>query len=235
MPACADSMVPDWYYVRTEVAAASECMLIHIAPVREAILYEERSFTLGDKIQEKGIYSGRPNAELDLAWHNLLENENIRIPPEVMDHYGRKDIGVAIPDGSGYVGTLNMYHELHCIKRLHQYMYQDYYFKDITPRQKEKNRLHNEHCLDFLRQASMCHGDIGLITFHWTETTRLPVANATVHECVNRQKLDDWTQKNSVDMFNLGLVHPTLGPAYPDGKGDNIGAADAPHLDHGDH
>lgn len=155
-------MVPDWYYVRTEVAAASECMLIHIAPVREAILYEERSFTLGDKIQEKGIYSGRPNAELDLAWHNLLENENIRIPPEVMDHYGRKDIGVAIPDGSGYVGTLNMYHELHCIvcrpvvclipgllsltpiqKRLHQYMYQDYYFKDITPRQKEKNRLHN--------------------------------------------------------------------------------------------
>ena len=32
-----------------------------------------------------------------------------------MDHYGRKDIGVAIPDGSGYVGTLNMWHEVHCI------------------------------------------------------------------------------------------------------------------------
>lgn len=79
-----------------------------------------------------------------------------------MDHYRRKDIGVAIPDGSGYVGTLNMWHEIHCIascpvlrlildvlsltllqKRLHQYMYQDYYFKNSTPRQKEKNRLHN--------------------------------------------------------------------------------------------
>ena len=32
-----------------------------------------------------------------------------------MEHYGREDIGVAIPDGSGYVGTLNVYHELHCI------------------------------------------------------------------------------------------------------------------------
>lgn len=32
-----------------------------------------------------------------------------------MDHYGREEIGVAIPDGSGYVGTLNVYHELHCI------------------------------------------------------------------------------------------------------------------------
>lgn len=79
-----------------------------------------------------------------------------------MNHYGREDIGVAIPDGSGYVGTLNVYHELHCIvrlprfpyyhylltvliqKRLHQYMYEDHYFPNITTsRQKEMNRLHN--------------------------------------------------------------------------------------------
>ena len=79
-----------------------------------------------------------------------------------MDHLGRKNIGVAIPDGSGYVGTLNMWHEVHCIvshlvfrlilkvlflillqKRLHQFMYQDYYFKDITPERKEMNRLHS--------------------------------------------------------------------------------------------
>ena len=32
-----------------------------------------------------------------------------------MAHYGREEIGMAIPDGSGYIGTLNMYHELHCI------------------------------------------------------------------------------------------------------------------------
>ena len=32
-----------------------------------------------------------------------------------MDHYGRTDTGVAMPDGSGYVVTLNMYHEIHCI------------------------------------------------------------------------------------------------------------------------
>ena len=35
-----------------------------------------------------------------------------------MEHYGREDIGVAIPDGSGYVGTINMYHELHCLVNL---------------------------------------------------------------------------------------------------------------------
>lgn len=38
-----------------------------------------------------------------------------------------------------------------------------------------------------------------------------------------------------MNMFKLGLVHPTLGPAYPDGEGDSIGVADGSHHDHGDH
>ena len=49
---------------------------MHIAPAREAISYEEHAFTLGDKIQEFSIYVGHPSAELDLAWHNLLNSES---------------------------------------------------------------------------------------------------------------------------------------------------------------
>ncbi|KAK8150887.1 hypothetical protein G3M48_004564 [Beauveria asiatica] len=71
-----------------------------------------------------------------------------------MAHYGRLDSGVPDPDGRGYLGTLNVYHELHCLKRLHQYTYTDYYFRDLT---HELNRLHNEDCIDFLRRSSMCH------------------------------------------------------------------------------
>lgn len=69
-----------------------------------------------------------------------------------------------------------------------------------------------EHCIDFLRQSSMCHGDIGLITFEWSPRNRIPVANATTHQCVNWQRLDDWTKERTVDMLKPGwLVHPTLG------------------------
>jgi hypothetical protein len=32
-----------------------------------------------------------------------------------MRYYGREDGGVAIPEGGGFIGTLNVYHELHCI------------------------------------------------------------------------------------------------------------------------
>ena len=32
-----------------------------------------------------------------------------------MAMWDREDFGVAIPDGKGYIGTLNVYHELHCL------------------------------------------------------------------------------------------------------------------------
>jgi hypothetical protein len=79
----------------------------------------------------------------------------------------------------------------------------------------------------------MCHGDIGLITFEWSPTNRIPVANATTHQCVNWDKLDRWTKDRSLDMFKPGwLVHPTLGLAYPSGEGDKVGAAPGAGHDH---
>ncbi|KAG5914368.1 hypothetical protein E4U42_000525 [Claviceps africana] len=198
-----------------------------VSPAVSAVEWEEHKFSLEDRIQEKGSFSGRPSADLDKAWHDLLNYENIVIEPHIMDHYGRRDIGVAVPEGGGYLGTLNVYHELHCLKRLHQYMYPEYYFPNLTAHQHELNRLHNEHCIDFLRQSSMCHGDIGLITFEWHDDSRIPVANATSHQCVNWPKLDEWTRARSVDMMKPGwLVHPLFGVAYPDGHGDKIGAVD---------
>lgn len=148
--------------------------LIH-SPAGEAVIWEEREFTLGDRIQEKSKYSGKPSPALDKAWHDLLNDENIRIEPEVIKRLGREDIGVRIPGDDGYIGTINVYHELHCLKRLHQYMYQEMYWTDLDDVQREMNRLHNEHCIDFLRQSAMCHGDVGLITFEWSPTDRKSV------------------------------------------------------------
>jgi len=196
------------------------------SPATSAVVWEERTFVLGDRIQEKSKYSGKPSPAVDLAWHDLLNDENIRIEAEIVEALGRQDISVRVPGESSYIGTLNVYHELHCLKRLHQYMYQDHYYPDFNEHELEMNRLHSEHCIDFLRQSSMCHGDIGLITFEWSPTNRIPVANATTHQCVDWNKLDRWTKDRSVDMMQPGwLVHPQLGLAYPDGMGSTTGAA----------
>lgn len=46
----------------------------------------------------------KPDRAIDAA-------ENIMLEPEVMQRLGRTEIGVAIPDGEGFIGTLNVYHE----------------------------------------------------------------------------------------------------------------------------
>lgn len=45
------------------------------APAISALKWEKHKFSLEDRIQEKGSYSGKPNAELDKAWHDLLNCE----------------------------------------------------------------------------------------------------------------------------------------------------------------
>lgn len=56
------------------------------------------------------------------------------------------------------------------------------------------------------RLTTMCS------TFEWNQNEKIPVANATTHQCVNWNKLDEWTKDRSVDMMAPGwLVHPTLG------------------------
>ncbi|KAI0505384.1 hypothetical protein F5B22DRAFT_628018 [Xylaria bambusicola] len=205
------------------------------SPARGYITFQETSFSLEDRIQDHASpFTGKPSEEVDQAWHDLLNDENILLEPEYIRHYNREDSSVEVPEHGHYLGTLNVYHELHCLKRIRQYMYMDYYFPSISEHQKEINRLHNEHCIDFLRQSAMCHGDIGLITYSWHADQLMPIANATSHQCVDWNKLSHFTRSRSVDMMRPNwLRHPTKGVAYPDGEGDNIGAAESPHLDNG--
>ncbi len=117
---------------------------------------------------------------------------------------------------------------------LHKYLYQEHYFPGLDDKMRKKNKIHSgmfssppyklflrntEHCISTLRKFALCHGDIGLITYSWSPLTPKPQANGTAHQCVNWEKLHTWTKERSVDMFEKGLlVHPTLGPAYPDGE-----------------
>ncbi|MCJ1314482.1 hypothetical protein MMC25_008164 [Agyrium rufum] len=201
------------------------------SPATKAIFYEERALTLESTIQDKGPYAHAPNPDVDASWSELLKNTNIEVPTEIMRKLGREDIGIKLPDREGYAGSLQVYHQIHCVKRLHQYMYPDYYFKDFDDHMKEMNRLHSEHCIDFLRQSMMCLGDIGLITFQWSPVSLIPIANSTTHQCINWEKFEEFTSEHAVDLYKPDyLIHPKFGPSYPsDGKTDKIGVADPKH------
>ncbi|KAK2011971.1 hypothetical protein LZ32DRAFT_320239 [Colletotrichum eremochloae] len=73
------------------------------------------------------------------------------------------------------MGTLEVFHQLHCLDMIRRYTYPEFYPVDKFRTRKEFMRDHIEHCIDMLRQALMCFGDTGLVTFHWVEDTRVPV------------------------------------------------------------
>jgi len=101
------------------------------APAAGAIEYMTKAV---DGLATDSIYAGDPTPELDGAWHKLLASTashqlptqtpqkltprpdiNLRIYPDEMSRLNQTSLALA--DGSGYLGTLGVYHELHCIVR----------------------------------------------------------------------------------------------------------------------
>ena len=77
------------------------------------------------------------------------------------------------------------------------------WFPPITP----------DHCLEILRQGAMCRGDISLVTFYWEPSTLLPRADFSApHECVNFDRINQWSGNHAVDALEPGMLHhPVLG------------------------
>lgn len=45
----------------------------------------------------------------------VLAAMNVRFSQADMEAVGRTEDAVQLPDGSGFAGTLNVYHEIHCV------------------------------------------------------------------------------------------------------------------------
>ena len=46
---------------------------------------------------------------------SFMEEMNVRFSLEDLKVFNREEDAVLLPDGSGYAGTLNIYHEIHCV------------------------------------------------------------------------------------------------------------------------
>ncbi|PYI34944.1 hypothetical protein BP00DRAFT_462874 [Aspergillus indologenus CBS 114.80] len=187
-----------------------------------AIAYEEIYFNASLKIESPFI--GEPRPELDQAWTDLLQYSSIAVSGEDLRRINKTSIPIPGAKDSYWV-DLSITHELHCIKRLYQFFHKDHYFPDLSPEEEELNYMHTDHCLEILRQASMCHGDVSLIPMHWNDISPIPEADFSVpHKCVNWEKLRTWTRENSVDVMRPNfLQHPRLGPSFPDGSNHGVG------------
>lgn len=156
-------------------------------------------------------FKGPPGPEQVEAWESLLTNTNIRLTAEEVERMNVTSVQLA--DGSGdYLASLDVYHELHCVKYIHHYIHGDYYNEPTAV----PAEMHVDHCLDTIRKFIMCRADVAMQTLYWTDEQRTPAHNfETEHECLNWEALDAWAASRMVDIHDPRmLVHPTLGRVF---------------------
>ena len=66
---------------------------------------------------------------------NLLTeaiDSEVRVNQDELGEYAGDDSIIELTDKSGYYVTVSAFHGLHCIRRLHQYIYPETYYSDAT-------------------------------------------------------------------------------------------------------
>ncbi|KAL0944669.1 uncharacterized protein CTRU02_202556 [Colletotrichum truncatum] len=113
-------------------------------------------------------YEGRPTAENEAAWADLMsvgmisisEEENSRLP--MGGSAPVRDANGLVPDK--YLVQTSVSHQLHCLKRLRELIWDSE--KGLA---EHWQYGHGSHCIDYLRQSIMCHGDLTPIYMMWSE------------------------------------------------------------------
>ena len=106
-------------------------VLTPIAPARPAVKDVQTVFTF-EGPESDNYFGSQPTLEIDRRWNAIANGtygiggfvdklirtvSNFRFSEDEMTRWGRIDEGVRLSDGSGYLGTLNVFHEMHCLVR----------------------------------------------------------------------------------------------------------------------
>ncbi|KAH8677622.1 hypothetical protein BX600DRAFT_545367 [Xylariales sp. PMI_506] len=200
---------------------------IHLvySPASSAVKYEIIRFNTSLIIDSPFV--GPPSTTTDAAWAKLVNNTMIAVPKSDLSRI--KSTSIPIPDTDDmYFAGLGVFHELHCLKRIRQYIWKEHYFPNLSENDERLNKLHTDHCIEIIRQSIQCHSDTSLFTMHWSEGEPEPQADFTQeHACIDFAAINAWAQERRIDASKPGLlVHPKFGVVYPEGESSKIGATD---------
>ncbi|OTA92520.1 hypothetical protein M434DRAFT_387171 [Hypoxylon sp. CO27-5] len=195
-------------FTNSRLLATRELNSLHSRSIfRDSIQIEDRYFNVrsvyhfngtlnGEKSNIK--FSGPPRPELEEAWAEIQDNQNIRVKKEELGEFAGQKSLIELGDGSGFYGTVAVQHALHCVHRLYQYVYKDHYHANLSEEDVFALKQHTEHCLDWLRHVP------SPVSKDWGK-----------HQCVAWEPIVDSFAARAFDPFEPGvLVHPYFGYPY---------------------
>ncbi|RYP57814.1 hypothetical protein DL769_009264 [Monosporascus sp. CRB-8-3] len=187
--------------LNTATKVSSTSMLLPPSPAIDAVERELRPFTLSS------IYIAKPGPITDQAWHDLV-NTGAMFPislEEFVKVNDNPETGIKYthdPQGR-YLGTLSATHQLHCVNSLRKGLWFNYkHYKDVNDvlfQGPDPPEEHLTHCVEMLRNAIMCFGDVSVITYNWKEGHAGPKASfKSMHSCQKWDKFEEWRSAHNV-------------------------------------
>ncbi|KAF7589386.1 hypothetical protein BBP40_004329 [Aspergillus hancockii] len=195
------------------VATDQECTLrlSSYSPVIDAGVIQYTSYNIAGDFDEPSIYRGRPTNQTEAAWEALFMAPGINIPQEKFTRLHKSsDVNwLRTPEekGDGYVGYLEVFHQLRCLNlirlRIHQKEYEEEFGHPPEQFDRKKAALtatHIDHCLETLRLNVMCTADVTPVMIVVDDTAPLGryVDFDIMHKCRNFWDIRTWVDQNRV-------------------------------------
>lgn len=181
--------------------------------------YDEKSKKVVWEIDEKEPqYFGLPSPALDASWSALMRGrtdsditqvllliiftgEFAVLTPEESEPYIPLGLKPLHRDGQYHFEPTVM-HNLHCLNAVRMHIDHEYYeshghahshnYTNILPQQPEFARIHMDHCLDQLRQALMCAGDLAPAPLYTWSGFPLAFGKSALHTCKKWEPIREW-------------------------------------------
>ncbi|KAK0109488.1 hypothetical protein ONS95_002180 [Cadophora gregata] len=164
------------------------------ADISRLEIYDEVAFPpisqrFNGSLFKRSAFSGPPSPAMDQSWDRYTEIGSVSMPGyqpllNVSTEDALRSTGWPLEtvvhlnetQNMGYMASVAMFHQTHCLNMLRKFIYLDYY-QESEPRwfNQPLLRAHADHCVDMLRQSIMCHGDTSLIIYHWVDGYSDPI------------------------------------------------------------
>lgn len=172
--------------------------------------YQTRQFN--GTFDNHSPYKGPPSPQVDAIWEDMTDVGIMSVTDEDMDKIGHSKDSVRLPpeSGGGFMGSLEVNHQLHCVYILWQATHQDYYLKKGAPPWVDSaptRQKHLDHCVDMLRQKLMCDADVGVFNYNWVKGRSRPYPNFnTMHKCRNFDDVLTWAKSHQAKAPAGGII-----------------------------
>ncbi|TLD15798.1 uncharacterized protein PgNI_02498 [Pyricularia grisea] len=190
------------------------------APALEAVEYV--TFDFDNAFNSTSKYRGPPTPEVEEVWFNLTYKHAVEIPEDKIAGLNRseKDHLAHVPAdvGTGYVALLEVFYQLYCLNMIRMFTWwQAGKYPGVpsglyeAPEDVFRNRMHIDHCLESLRIALMCWGDVTplLVRLDRQGYDGRKTDFNTHHKCRNWDKIESWMDENWT-VYNLYAHSPAI-------------------------